>query len=288
MQTLKTKIHTYSFNTAKPAEAAAYAELCARLRADGRDFFHVLADTRNSSNYPTFADGQEIELETDCLFSNQWNSTTARVFDWYEGIYSNRAMRIGHYLEITDEMRAIREKTLVCGYCGAKYPEGINYGPYNPNFTGQFCIRCLDSEYLKPADLPLLRLLPVAQHMPKRAELTDQERAELMPQYIARQTTGNDSRAVARAAKIRADVESKYAKAKETAEAEYRGMTWLLDRGVSVDNCIYYNHTKKFSFGWRSPVSVDVEIALRAMLAEFPYAFDIKIDQNTVTAHAGN
>jgi hypothetical protein len=288
MQTLKTKIHTYSFDTTKPAEAAAYAELCTRLRADGRDFFHVLADTRNSSNYPAFADGQEIELETDCLFSNQWNSTTARVFDWYEGIYPNRAMRIGHYLEITDEMRAIREKTLVCGYCGAKYPEGINYGPYDPNFTGQFCVRCFDSEYLKPADLYLLRLLPVALHMPERAALTPDERSQLTPVYIWRQTKGAGARAVARAVKIRADVESKYAKAKETAETEYRGMTWLLDRGVSVDNCIYYNHTQKFSFGWRSPVSVDVEIALRALLAAFPYAYEIKIDQNTVTANACN
>ena len=157
-------------------------------------------------------DSEDIELETSCLFSNQWNTACGkRVFDWYEAIYPNRKIKEGHYLDITDEMRQIRQTTLVCGYCGKNYPNG------KPGF----CNACLDSEYLKESDLALLRLLPVALKFPTREPLTDSERATLLPQYVSAANLGNDSRAVKAKQDTRKRVEKKH-REKKTGK---RGMS---------------------------------------------------------------
>lgn len=123
---------------------------------------------------------EEIEIEPTCLFENQWNSTTARVFDHYEGIYWDaRHIKSGHWLEITPEMAAARRDTHKCGYCGH------HYGPYHQPMPGEFCPACLDSAYLTVKDLPMTRLLPLVGHQ-ERPELTAEELAEIMPKYIER------------------------------------------------------------------------------------------------------
>jgi hypothetical protein len=266
--TIKTKIHYYYLNTSDAAQAEEYKALCAML-SDGRHWMNCWASREEYGKGPHNA-VEDIELETDFLFSNQWNSTTSRVFDWYEPIYQNRHIKSGHWLEITDEMRAIRSNTLVCGYCGKHW----RHASFSHHFL--FCDACLDSPYLKESDLHLLRLLPVSLFRPKREPLTDAERTELLPKYIARQTTGRDSRAVLRRVKAREDAGAKYNKARATAEAEYKGMIWLLDHNVNIDNCLFYSHTGKFSFGWRSPVSAEVKSALLNILCEFPYPYEIK------------
>lgn len=264
-KTLQTKIHTYKFDVGNPEEKKQYLALRERLQSDGRDFFNVLA--MPGKDRLTF-DSPDIELETSCLFSNQWNTACGkRVFDWYEAIYPNRKIKEGHYLEITDEMRAIRQTTLVCGYCGRNYPNGT---------AGTFCKSCLDSEYLKETDLHLLRLLPVAYKFSDRDPLTDTERVELLPQYVARQTIGNDSRAVKAKLRTRQNVEKKYCEKRDANESEYAGMVWLLDRNINTENCIYYSHTGKFCFGWRNPVSASVKSALLDILVEFPFEYEIK------------
>ena len=109
--TLKTKIHYYRFDTSNPEEKREYDALRTKL-TDGRHWMNCLA-SQNEYGYSHAAGVENIELETKFLFSNQWNSTTARVFDWYEPIFDNRRIKAGHWLEITDEMREIRRTTLV-------------------------------------------------------------------------------------------------------------------------------------------------------------------------------
>jgi len=41
----------------------------------------------------------------------------------------------------------------------------------------------------------------------------------------------------------------------ENAKIELQAFTWLIDNGIDYDNCIYYNHTEKFSFGWRKSLT---------------------------------
>lgn len=259
---MKTKIHTYRFDISQPDQAQEYEALCARLK-DGRHFFNVLAVHGEHK-----VNAGEITLETAFIFSDQWNSDKGRVFDWYEGIYPNKRIKDGHYLDITDEMREVRRVTLKCGYCGKHYQAADN--------PGQFCSACLDSEYLKETELHLLRLRPAGEWNPDRPVLTEEERATLLPLYVQRQTIGNDSRAVQRKAKIRQSVIDKYVRNQKTNETEYKGFIWLLDHSVNVENCIYYSHTDKFSFGWRQPVSASVKSALLDVLTEFPFEYEIK------------
>ncbi len=266
--TIQTNIHTYSFNMDKPEDVRAYEELRQRL-SDGRHFFNVLAIPGHGGHK---VNAGSITLETACIFSDQWNSDKGRVFDWYEGIYPNRRIKDGHYLEITEEMRQVRRETLKCGYCGKHYQTADN--------PGEFCSACLDSEYLKESELHLLRLRPAGEWNTDRPVLTDEERATLLPLYVQRQTTGNDSRAVQRKAKIRRSVIDKYTRNQKTNETEYKGFIWFLDHGINTENCIYYSHTDKFSFGWRQPVSASVKSSLLDVLTEFPFEYEIKAEPN--------
>jgi len=273
---METTLHYYYFDTSDKDEANAYRMLCEDLRSMGLKC--LLSIT--SDHYSFYKDkikplgGQTITLETKHLFNNQWNtaptvtsSNGLRVFDWSEPIYDNRRIHEGMWLKQTSEMNEIRRNTLKCGYCGAQYQAAQGY---------VFCEKCLDSEYLEEKELYLLRLLPIFKTWSKRAPLTKAEKAHLLPLYIERQTTGTDSRNANKLRAQRQRIERQYQTATENAKDEHDGLLWLMDNGVSIDNVIYYNHTHRFCFGWRSPVSQAVKSKLLDVLCEFPFDYDIK------------
>jgi hypothetical protein len=286
--TITTTLHFYRFDIGTASGAAEYRALCDRLQADpGRaPMFRVLADTRDRSNART--EPESVTLDTGFVFSNQWNEIDGpdrkgrRIFDWYEGIVPNRHLRAGHYLVITDEMRAIRATQHICGDCGAR----------SDRPAVLFCDRCLDSPYLKATELHLTRLLPVGHDGPRsvRPELTETERAERLPLYIARQTSGADSRAVQAIARDRARVLAKfddYMAKIELARTERDGMIWLLDHGVPIDNVIFYTHTGRFAFGWKAPIDPAVRSTMVDVLCEFPFDYDFD-EPRTYTAAPSN
>lgn len=297
MTTLKTTLTRYRFDIDEADQREAYKALREKLEADGRHWFNAIADPSNARK--RCPEG-EVELETDCLFDNQWNTVGVgdhsgyRIFDWYEGIFPNKRIKEGHYLEITYEMREIRRNTLKCGYCGHQEPAAKG---------NVFCPACLDSEYLKEDELHLTRLVPIERIcryvgepwlmrecvIPEqeyddkgnrlnvvRPPLTDAEKAYLLPLFIERQTTGSDSRNANKLRKQRADIERTYAKAIEDANAERDGFLWLMDHNLAISNVIYYTHTSKFGFGWRNPVSASVVSKLLEIISEFPFPYEIK------------
>ncbi len=279
---MKTIIHAYRFDVSKEDEKNAHAALCEALKNQGLRCFNAIARASSDEHRHHRAavksrDGKTIELETKHLFDNQWNTAPIpgfsesglRVFDWYEAIFPNVAIKEGYYLEQTTEMHEIRRNTLKCGFCGAQEPAAKGY---------IFCPHCLDSPYLGEDELKLTRLLPVEDARKKRAPLSESERAHLMPLYTNAQTVAKGSRAKASHEKKRRDTLAKYEKTVKDATIERDGFMWLLDSGVNIDNCIYYNHAGKFSFGWRSPVSPDVRDALLEIISEFPFPYEIKCD----------
>lgn len=274
MNVVKTRIHTYQFYRDRRAEYVALAEQLAKT--NGECFCtwngagsHCLGD---------LVDGAEVWLETEFLWGNQWNTSEDspampghRVFDWAEDYDLHRSgTRQGHWLEITDEMREIRNSTVKCGYCGHQQPDTPAWIS-----TQVFCDRCMDSPYLTEANLHLLRLKPISDTR-SPAPLTDEERAFLLPIYKEAQIHGSTERGKARLAKQRADILSKAEETIANAQAERDGMLWLMDRGVSIDNVIFYNHTGKFGFGWRKPITGEVRDALLEELREFPYDYEVK------------
>ena len=94
--------------------------------------------------------------------------------------------------------------------------------------------------------------------------------------YVAAQTIGKSSRAVRLKAKQRRNILSKAEKAIAGAETERDGLLWLLDAGINIENVIFYSHTGRFCFGWRTPLSPAVESELLDLLCEFLFDYDLK------------
>jgi hypothetical protein len=276
---MKTKIHTYSYNLNDPAQREPYHQLNARLSAEVKagkrgHCLNVMAgydaEARKHDSMVKAAESAGVlTLETEHLFGNQWNSVEAgRVFDWYEGInFDNRLLKFGHYLEITPEMEAVRRNTVVCGYTGQQFPADCGFA-FNTTERG------LASFGLKESELHMLRLLPIWPEDQKRAPLTTEERECLMPLYVAARCKVMESQR----AKQRAEVEAEYKKDTALAETEYRGKLWLLDRGLSLENVIFYSHTARFNFGWRTAYGPKAAAAMADSLTGFPYAFDIQTE----------
>ena len=285
---MKTKIHYYHFSgSADPKYKAMVEEI--KANSEGRGHWMNAIPSGKDRGDLAKPNPEEIEIETQFIFGNQWNTTEAsgnrRVFDWYEAAVYNGGIksdvRWGHWLEITPEMAELRRVTLTCGYCGK------HYGPqHDPKPDDDFCVACLDSPYLKETELHLLRLLPVAETIKdvfhydrrERAVLTEEEKAVLLPRYVTRQTVGTDSRAVKRRDGQKAKVIEEYKSKSEALKAEHDGMLWLWDQGLDLENVIYYDHTKTFSFGWRKPVGKAVESKLLEIISEFPFAYEIKCE----------
>lgn len=276
--TIKTIYHAYNFDISKPEDLAQWTALKARLTEQGLTCFETWGG--KNKHYQPSLDGRELALETKCLFANQWNTAPVadywngaqglRVFDWamdYQQYAKN--YKRGYYLDQTAEMQEVRRNTHKCGYCGKQEPAAKGY---------VFCPHCIDSEYLDEQTLPLTRMIAVEDTDKReiRADLTQAEREYLLPLYREAQLHGKTERGKERLIKQRQDIEQKAEKRIRSAKAERDGMTWLLDHGVKIDNVIYYDHTGKFSFGWRKPVSQDVKSGLLDILVEFPFEYEIK------------
>lgn len=210
-----------------------------------------------------------VTIELQHLFNNQMNSAAplnARLFDWHEAIVTNKRIKHGYWIE-SAELQHARANTCACGYCGAQYENAT---------PGDFCGACLESEYLTRDNLHLLRLRRVSDDdRANRAPLSPEERAAVIPAFDEARIKGTTARGIARRAKQRADVAAKYEKAIKVATTERDAHTWLLDRGFDLSNVIYYSHTDKFAFGWRSHIEGAELEHLRATLADFPFNFEI-------------
>lgn len=274
-KTIKTTLHVFNFDTRNPEEKTAWLALRESLKSGPREMEswggkpHMLGLSVGA--YP-------VELDTSHVFDNQWNTSadTARipnfrVFDFAfdaEAGAPNKAIKRGHWIEQTAEMRAIRENTMKCGYCGKQEPAQNGY---------VFCPHCIDSEHLKETDLKLTRMLPAGVSFGgNRPALSEDEAAHLLPLYRTAQIHGNSERGKARIAKARADIKKEYDKTIHEAKTKFEGFTWLMDRGINTGNCIYYSHTDVFSFGWREPLSDGLVSGLLDQLANFPFRYEMK------------
>lgn len=286
MKTLKTQIHFYCFNVRNSEENAAYMALRETIKAqcpEGRgEWMNVFAMPGSKEMKEPAHGTQDIELETAHLFENQWNSTTARVFDWYEGINPHsRHIKFGHWLTITPEMVQVRRETLTCGYCGHFY------GPERTAIpTNGFCEKCLGNQYLKASELHLLRLVPVCDNRESRAPLSEAERADLLPKFEEMRRTCDLERASAARKRERENIENEWREFQTTkmeqAKEEHEGMLWIWEHGFSVDNWIYYSHTRTFCLGWREPVDAALKSRWLDVAAEFPFNYEVKSTAGSV------
>jgi hypothetical protein len=261
---MDTTIHFYYFDLRKEQDAKDYKTLCHTLRAVKLKPFDAWGDRhyKNIANEP-------ITLETECLFDNQWNTAPTenekqglRVFDWGESRYPNRSIRKGHYLSQTQEMIDIRNNTTKCGFCGKQYTDQAQL----------FCNSCFESPYLEEKDLPLLRLLPISKSSGNRSALSKKEKEELLPKMKAGFLAGQKKLKAKKLISQKADVIKEMKQAAQ--EAKYK--LWLLNQKITLDNVIYYTHTKIMTFGWSKPITKEYGNELRKVLFSAPFDWELK------------
>ena len=268
---MKTVLTSYYFDIRKPEARAQYETLAAALKAEGLECFETHGGGSHFNE--AWENGVEVELETNYLFQNQWNTAGERgmrIFDWAQDYNSHigapQGIKRGHYLKQTEEMREIRRNTMKCGYCEKMEPAAKGY---------IFCPHCLDSDYLKSTELHLLRMQPVCNENNRRAPLTEAEAAHLLPLYKEAQLHRSTERGKARIAEKRASIVREFERVTKNAATEKDGFLWLMDRGVNTENCIFYDFRSMFSFGWRRPIENVISAELAEMLKDFPFPFEI-------------
>jgi len=268
---MKTTLHYYRFDISNESEAKEYKNLCVELKSKGLKVFDSIAE-EHSTFYKELIkplDNTVIELETEHLFNNQWNTAPTitsekgiRVFDWSEPIYPNKKIKEGMYLDQTSEMARIRMNTYKCNYCGAQYVK--------PAF--KFCTSCIGSRHLTPDNLHLLALTPVfADKYLKASEVIIPD--TLLKEYEDKQKENRMLRAKkAQEAKL-ADLLKKI----EDSKLEYRAFKLLISNNIDFDNVIYYSHTKQFCFGWRNSLDTEEKEALSLKLKECGFSKTYKV-----------
>lgn len=276
---MKTTLKSYYFNTRNPKDAAAYKTLRAQLAATNGRCFETWGGMGSHYN-AAWADGVPVTLETAHLFGEQWDTAPAdiagnlRVHNWAQdypaGNLTNNYIKRGHYLAVTDEMRAAIHDNVKCRYCGHMEPAALGH---------ELCPKCIGSEYLTEPDLKLTRLMRIDDSS-DAPELTEAEAAELVPRWRAAQGLGKENVLSKRRAKIAglvAAAEAKGAGLVAAARIETAAHTWLMDAGYrDIENVIYYTHTGRFAFGWSKPLGAAEYGALVELLCEFPFDYDIK------------
>lgn len=278
---MKTTLKSYYFDTRNPEDAAAYETLRAQLSATNGECFEAWGGKGSYYN-AAWLDGVPVTLEAEHLFGNQWNTAPAdvagnlRVFNWaqdYPAHFDKRIKR-GHYLAITEEMRAALHDNVKCRYCGHMEPAAIGH---------TFCPKCIGSEYLTEKDLKLTRLMRIDE-AGNAPDLTEEEAADLLPRWRAAQGLGKENRENLATSKRRREIAGLVAAAREKgvrlveeAETKTAAFTWLMDNGFrGIDNVIYYSHTGRFNFGWRTAIGAAEYGALVDLLCEFPFDYDIE------------
>ena len=280
----------YLIDVSRPEGRKAYAELCETLKEIPFETWRISATITGGatskflnslrekldiqiSNTDYQLHSREIHLETEYLFENQWNAAEGfRLHNKTEFEWPALHIKEGYYIRQNPEMIAVLQGTAKCGYCDHQAPVGEK----------DFCDKCISSPYLEVSQLRLLRMEPIEAperrtgetlKIPRSAKpLSEAELTVIMPRYIEAQTKVRQEKEKELRVAIKRNLEQKI----ELAETDAKGMLWLLDAGISVENMIFYPHTKTFCFGWRQPVSKEVRDELDEKLKEFPFKYEIK------------
>ena len=266
---MKTIIHYYEFDTKDDKQELEYNKLCNKLKAMKLTCFESIGVNRFTfySKEIKPLDGQKIELDTEHIFDNQWDTTKGlRVFDWSEPILDNRYYKIGMWLEQTEEMAAIRRNTYQCGYC-VKVSD----------VSDGYCRKCLDNEYLTEDYLHLLLLVPAKDRWSAK-------RPDVIPEWLIaawKEAQGlgkifreEEHKSInrQRVAALVPEAEKKALQLIADAKIEAEGKTWLLDHELNIlNNVIFYTHTQKFCFGWRTGMKDNPPD-----LTGFPFPYELK------------
>jgi hypothetical protein len=259
----------YRFNLDKPEEAEAYKNL-SFPKCKVWTMYYYSPSTKKQRDFGAslkkLGERKTIDLETKHLFSNQWNTTeeyeNLRIHRWAEWDYPNRDIKEGYFIEITEELQHLLDNTLACEYCSHQEPKTVS----NPTY----CPSCVGSEYLSEDLLPLTKLQPVSSK--KKRDSFDKDL------YLKEHGDKLTKVLTDRKAKKRDDLIEKYESKAALNKFQFETQLLLLDNEViDLNNVIYYDHRKMWTFGWYTKLTDEEKVTLAQKLSSinFPHQYEI-------------
>lgn len=250
-ETIAVTVFGYWFDTSIPKDKNEYEEIVKKM--EGVEKWQYTKIPSISTRFKFHKDGSIVDIETKCLFANQWNTACGkRIFQWMEYTWPNDKIKEGYYFVMTDEFKQLLKDKFKCGYCGHQY--------YKPK--QDWCDHCLGSEYLEKSNLGLLRLKPLKG---KVSKLTVP--AKLREAYQIAQEKSLAIRCEKEIQRLR----DNFKESERNNGIEFRAKLWLLENDISIDNFIFYKHTQKCTFGWRTALTKDQIESLKLKLNGFPF-----------------
>lgn len=274
----------YRFNLDNDKELQPYEEVRAKAGKDWECFDAHAAPAydqkarKHREGLQKLIESGSVTIETKCLFKNQFNTVGTeersgyRVFGWYEYIFPNGKIKEGYYLVKSDELSAALDAQRICGHCGYRTEDEID-----------FCPSCLGSKYLKEEKLHLTQMLPVSRSNEKRPKLSGKtlaKRSDAFREAQAEQAEKDRAQQAERRLTLAQKLEDEFQPAVDSYAAELRKKTdakiYVLRQGYDLDNLIYYSHTGRFCWGWRNSIPEEAAEELKVKLKDFPGLLDFK------------
>jgi len=239
MKTINVHVNAYYFDISNETERNNYLKICEIAKKAGFRLFDCIngqTSEKNKAFFNSISD-KDFAVDTKYIFDNQLNTDGEngyRLHFWYESIFPNKKIKCGYYLS-GDIQEYINLTKVVhkCSYCGTQYQENTESG---------YCDKCIKSEYLKQAQLYLLKLQPVfKQTLPENIvpqwliDLYISEHKALECDLIQKEIT---------------NLIASRDKAIDKINAEYSVKNEILRHGQTCKNFIYYDHTNTGVFNW--------------------------------------
>lgn len=252
------------FYFSEPTDAG-YVKLMEEVAERGIHVYEVLQE--KGTTLP--ADGASYTVDPLHVFSNQLNTVEGlRLFDCYIGLQVTprgafSSIRQGYILEDDEgfaKLQELRNETYVCGYCGAQ-----SFVSSHEGNGSHWCTKCIDSEYLTPQHLYMLRLQPVSDRS---------QRPNEVPQWVAEAYKESHKATCLRL--LEKDHNRSMQNLQEQIQAEkdlYYFKTELAQAGLEweyLDNLIHYHHDNRFVFGWRYPLTKEHAERVQSVLDAQP------------------
>lgn len=288
---MKTTLKKFRFDTSKYNELQQWEELKSKLKSAGNILTEHRVYSAGRYNMYYILEGKSMEVEPDFLFRDQWNvkveGVGLRVHDWLLEVCENKDIKVGYYIELTDDMKKLREKRFKCGFCGTQYEkvDNVMYAATSDGVAARevcgelFCTKCSGSTSLEEKDFKLTRLKNVSDTAD--AKPVNEEQAEYLR---TRSTTAYMQNLTSHAGKWD-DHNKALAELKERVAV----IEWFKRRGWA-HNAAYRSAgvaAKNFwKFGWLNKVADHHVAAMHEELKTFPAQYVIELSNDRVANDA--
>lgn len=240
---MKAEIKHYWFNISCPEQEKEYQELRNTLRKTVKKAM----PHRGSSK---LREVTEVTLDPKYLFDNQWNTKEGyRVMEWQYSVHENKDIKEGYYLILPKEAVELRERKRKCGFCSEMSDVE---GPH---------LKCAESKYMSKDNL----------HLAYFGKIQNPEYPEPTEEVIQAFTESRKRLALAEVQRRIVDAEKAFRDAQWVFSCEKE----MIELGFyDLENVIYYSHKKKFSVGWRKPLTLEETLLVKEMFKDTSFDWE--------------